>query len=46
VAAVEQQVVADVTPHQPTDAELQKYFDDNHGAEGLVWFLSRTIVFS
>ena len=31
VAAVEQQVVADVTTHQPTDAELQKYFDDNHG---------------
>ena len=32
VAAVEQQVVADVTTHQPTDAELQKYFDDNHGS--------------
>jgi len=31
VAAVEQQVVADVTTHQPTDAELQKYFDDNRG---------------
>jgi hypothetical protein len=30
VAAVEQQVVADVTTHQPTDTELQKYFDDNH----------------
>ena len=29
VAAVEQQVVADVTTHQPADAELQKYFDDN-----------------
>jgi parvulin-like peptidyl-prolyl isomerase len=31
VAAVEQQVVADVTTHQPTDVELQKYFDENHG---------------
>jgi len=31
VAAVEQQVVADVTTHQPADAELQKYFDENHG---------------
>jgi hypothetical protein len=29
VAAVEQQVVADVTTHQPADAELQKYFEDN-----------------
>src|SRR5580704_17059214 len=29
VAAVEQQVVADVTTHQPGDAELQKYFEDN-----------------
>lgn len=31
VAAVEQQVVADVTTHTPTDAELQKYFEDNRG---------------
>ena len=29
VAAVEQQVVADVTTHQPGDAELQKYFEEN-----------------
>jgi hypothetical protein len=29
VAAVEQQVVADVTTHQPADAELRKYFEDN-----------------
>jgi hypothetical protein len=29
VAAVEQQVVADVTTHQPADAELQAYFEDN-----------------
>jgi hypothetical protein len=29
VAAVEQQVVADVTTHQPGDAELRKYFDEN-----------------
>jgi PPIC-type PPIASE domain len=29
VAAVEQQVVADVTTHQPGDAELMKYFEDN-----------------
>jgi hypothetical protein len=29
VAAVEQQVVADVTTHQPADAELQKYFEAN-----------------
>jgi parvulin-like peptidyl-prolyl isomerase len=29
VAAVEQQVVADVTTHQPADAELQKYFEEN-----------------
>jgi PPIC-type PPIASE domain len=29
VAAVEQQVVADITTHQPADAELQKYFDEN-----------------
>jgi hypothetical protein len=29
VAAVEQQVVADVTTHQPGDAELRKYFEDN-----------------
>ncbi len=29
VAAVEQQVVADVTTHQPSDAELMKYFEDN-----------------
>jgi PPIC-type PPIASE domain len=30
VAAVEQQVVADVTTHQPADAELQKHFEENH----------------
>jgi hypothetical protein len=29
VAAVEQQVVADVTTHQPGEAELRKYFDEN-----------------
>jgi parvulin-like peptidyl-prolyl isomerase len=29
VAAVEQQVVADVTIHQPADAELRKYFEEN-----------------
>jgi hypothetical protein len=29
VAAVEQQVVADVTTHQPADAELQKHFEEN-----------------
>jgi hypothetical protein len=29
VAAVEQQVVADVTTHQPADTELQKYFEEN-----------------
>ena len=29
VAAVEQQVVADVTTHQPADSELEKYFEDN-----------------
>jgi hypothetical protein len=29
VAAVEQQVVADVTTHQPADAELRKYFEEN-----------------
>jgi hypothetical protein len=32
VAAVEQQVVADVTTHQPADPELQKYFEENHGS--------------
>jgi len=31
VAAVEQQVVADVTTHQPADADLEKYFEDNRG---------------
>ena len=31
VAAVEQQVVADVTTHKPGDAELEKYFQDNVG---------------
>jgi PPIC-type PPIASE domain len=31
VAAVEQQVVADVTVHQPGDPELRKYFEDNRG---------------
>jgi hypothetical protein len=31
VAAVEQQVVADVTTHQPGDAELEKYFEDHRG---------------
>jgi PPIC-type PPIASE domain len=31
VAAVEQQVVADVTTHQPAEADLQKYFEDNRG---------------
>jgi PPIC-type PPIASE domain len=37
VAAVEQQVVADVTTHRPDDAELQKYFEENranYGTEG------------
>jgi hypothetical protein len=29
VAAVEQQVVADVTTHLPADAELQKHFEEN-----------------
>ncbi len=29
VAAVEQQVVADVTTHQPGDEELRKYFEDH-----------------
>jgi parvulin-like peptidyl-prolyl isomerase len=29
VAAVEQQVVADVTTHQPTEEELRKYFEEN-----------------
>jgi parvulin-like peptidyl-prolyl isomerase len=32
VAAVEQQVVADVTTHQPADPELRKYFDENRGS--------------
>jgi PPIC-type PPIASE domain len=32
VAAVEQQVVADVTTHQPGDAELRKYFEDNRSS--------------
>jgi len=31
VAAVEQQVVADVTTHQPADTELRKYFEVNRG---------------
>jgi hypothetical protein len=31
VAAVEQQVVADVTTHQPGDEELRKYFDEHRG---------------
>jgi hypothetical protein len=31
VAAVEQQVVADVTTHQPTDEELRKYFEEHRG---------------
>ncbi len=31
VAAVEQQVVADVTTHQPGDVELEKYFNDHRG---------------
>ena len=34
VAAVDQQVVADVTTHQPSDAELQKYFADNRASYG------------
>jgi hypothetical protein len=37
VAAVEQQVVADVTTHQPGDEELRKYFDEhraNFSTEG------------
>jgi hypothetical protein len=37
VAAVEQQVVADVTTHQPTDDELRKYFEEhrsNYATEG------------
>jgi hypothetical protein len=37
VAAVEQQVVADVTTHQATDTELEKYFEDhraNYATEG------------
>jgi hypothetical protein len=32
VAAVEQQVVADVTTHQPADAELQKHFEENRAS--------------
>jgi hypothetical protein len=32
VAAVEQQVVADVTTHQPADPELQKYFEENRAS--------------
>ena len=32
VAAVEQQVVADITTHQPADAELQKYFEENRAS--------------
>jgi hypothetical protein len=32
VAAVEQQVVADVTTHQPADAELQKHFEENRSS--------------
>jgi hypothetical protein len=31
VTAVEQQVVADVTTHQPTEEELRKYFEENRG---------------
>ena len=37
MAAVEQQVVADVTTHQPAEEELRKYFDENrsnYGTEG------------
>jgi hypothetical protein len=37
VAAVEQQVVADVTTHQPNDEELRTYFDEhrsNYATEG------------
>src|SRR5579862_1543750 len=37
VAAVEQQVVADVTTHQPGDDELRKYFEEhrsNYSTEG------------
>ena len=37
VAAVEQQVVADVTTHQPTEEELRKYFEEhrsNYATEG------------
>jgi PPIC-type PPIASE domain len=29
VAAVDQQVIADVTTHVPSDADLEKYFNDN-----------------
>jgi hypothetical protein len=39
VAAVEQQVVADVTTHQPGDEELRKYFEEhrsNYSTEGLM----------
>lgn len=39
VTAVEQQVVADVTTHQATDAELEKYFEDhrgNYATEGIM----------
>jgi hypothetical protein len=32
VAAVEQQVVADVTTHQPADAELRKHFEENRAS--------------
>ena len=39
VAAVEQQVVADVTTHQPSDEELQRYFEEHrsgYASEGLM----------
>jgi hypothetical protein len=39
VAAVEQQVVADVTTHQPSDTELRDYFDQrraSYASEGLM----------
>src|ERR1700716_4174890 len=32
VAAVEQQAVADATTHQPAEAELQKYFEENRAS--------------
>jgi len=43
VAAVEQQVVADVTTHQPADAELQKYFEENRSNYATEGTMARAI---